>query len=170
MRKTLITISFMCVALFALGGCNKEDKAAQDAAAVAPAEVVTMPAAPGDKAAWKKYLISVVTDNMQDVKTTHPYMYFVPQGDDDAAKADRENQLANVQTVVARGVLPGNMLAFGGPDSATTTELIKQAFASVSPGSFKGVVVLFIGAPSDEEAVKQALEPASAEFRFVEMK
>ncbi len=170
MRKTLITIGFMCVATFALGGCNKNDQAAQEAAVEAPVEVVTMPANATDKTAWKKYLVSVVTANMEGVKTTHPYMYFVPQGEDDAAKSDRGNQLANVETVVARGVLPGNMLAFGGPDSMLTTDLIKQAFASASPGSFKGVVVLFIGAPSDEEAVKQGLEPSGAEYRFVEMK
>ena len=36
-------------------------------------------------------------------------MYFVPGGDDDASKGDRNNQLENVKTVVSRGVLPGNM-------------------------------------------------------------
>lgn len=173
MRNILITIGFVCAATFALGGCNKDDQAAKDAAAAAAAaqaQAVSMPTDANDKAAWKKYLVGVVTDNMQGVKTTHPYMYFVPKGDDEAATADRDNQLSNVEMVVARGVVPGNMLAFGGPDSAITADLIKQAFASATANSFKDVVVLFVGAPADQEAVKQALAPSAAEFRFVEMK
>ena len=59
-----------------------------------------MPTDPTDKAAWQKYLASVVMRNMQGVKTNHPYMYFVPAGDDDAAKSDRQNQLDNVTTRV----------------------------------------------------------------------
>lgn len=119
---------------------------------------------------WKKYLVSVVTANMQGVKSTRPYMYFVPGGNDDGAQLDRQNQLDNVGNVVARGVLPGNMMAFGGPDSTITAQLIADAFKEVQAGSFKDVVVLFIGAPSDFETVKQALATSGADARFVEAK
>ena len=84
--------------------------------------------------------------------------------------ADRQNQLDNVGNVVARGVLPGNMMAFGGPDSTITAQLVVDAFKEVQAGSFKDVVVLFIGAPADFESVKQALATSGADARFVEAK
>lgn len=120
--------------------------------------------------AWKQYLVSVVTANMNGVKSNHPYMYFVPGGDDDAAKADRNNQLGNVTGIVSRGVLPGNMLAFGGPDSAITAQLVADAFKDVQTGSFKGVVVLFVGAQANFSRVKEALAQSGADVRFVEAK
>jgi len=168
MRK-IPAIIFTACAAFALGACNQEPQPAAPQAEAKP-QVATMPTNPTDKTAWKQYLVSVVTANMQGVKTNHPYMYFVPAGDDDAAKADRQNQLDNVKNVVARGVLPGNMMAFGGPDSKTTADLIVAAFADAQAGSFKDVVVLFIGAPGDVDGVKQALASSGAEVRFVEAK
>ena len=169
MRK-IPAILFTACAAFALGACNQQEQAKDQQAAQATPQVAPKPANPTDKTAWKQYLVSVVTANMQGVKTNHPYMYFVPSGDDDATKADRQNQLDNVKNVVARGVLPGNMMAFGGPDSKTTADLIVASFAEAQAGSFKDVVVLFIGAPGDLDAVKQALASSGAEVRFVEAK
>jgi hypothetical protein len=168
MRKILAIIVLSCAATFALSACNHE--ASQEQAAEQKPQVAPVPTNPGDKNAWKQYLVSVVTANMQGVRTNHPYMYFVPAGDDDTAKSDRQNQLDNVKNVVARGVLPGNMMAFGGPDSKTTADLVVEAFKDAQAGSFKDVVVLFIGAPGDLDAVKQALAPSGAEVRFVEAK
>jgi len=168
MRKITAFIFTACAA-FALGACNKEQPEATPQAEAKP-QVAPVPTNPSDKTAWKQYLVSVVTANMQGVKTNHPYMYFVPAGDDDATKADRQNQLDNVKNVVARGVLPGNMMAFGGPDSKTTADLIVASFADAGAGSFKDVVVLFIGAAADLDRVKQALVSSGAEVRFVEAK
>ena len=167
MRK-ILAILFACAATFALSACNQQEKAKDEAAA--QPQVAPMPTNATDKNAWKQYLVSVVTANMQGVKTNHPYMYFVPAGDDDATKADRQNQLDNVKNVVARGVLPGNMMAFGGPDSKTTASLVVDSFKDAQAGSFKDVVVLFIGAPGDVDAIKQALASSGAEVRFVEAK
>ena len=167
MRK-ITAIIFTACAAFALGACNKE-QAANPTAEVKP-QVAPVPTNPGDKTAWKQYLVSVVTANMQGVKSNHPYMYFVPAGDDDATKADRQNQLDNVKNVVARGVLPGNMMAFGGPDSKATADLIEGAFKDAKDGSFKGVVILFVGAAADQDRVKNAVSKTGCEFRFVEMK
>ncbi|HVV96218.1 MAG TPA: hypothetical protein VHC92_03655 [Rhodanobacteraceae bacterium] len=169
MRKIPAIIALACAAAFALAACNQQKEAAQQQAAAAP-QVAAVPTNPNDKTAWKQYLVSVVTANMQGVKTNHPYMYFVPSGDDDATKSDRQNQLDNVKTVVARGVLPGNMMAFGGPDSKTTADLVVEAFKDAQAGSFKDVVVLFVGAPGDLDAVKQALASSGADVRFVEAK
>jgi hypothetical protein len=169
MRKIPAILFTVCAATFALSACNQQEQPKDPQAQAAP-QVAPMPTNATDKTAWKQYLVSVVTANMQGVKTNHPYMYFVPGGDDDAAKSDRQNQLDNVKNVVARGVLPGNMMAFGGPDSKITADLIVQAFAGVQAGSFKDVVVLFIGAPADLDGIKQALASSGAEVRFVEAK
>jgi len=168
MRKIPAIVFIACAATFALSACNQQQ--AQQTQEAAQPQIAPKPSNPADKTAWKQYLVSVVTANMQGVKTNHPYMYFVPAGEDDATKADRQNQLDNVKNVVARGVLPGNMMAFGGPESKTTADLIVAAFKDAGAGSFKDVIVLFIGAPGDLDAVKQALASSGAEVRFVEAK
>ena len=170
MRKIPAILFTACAATFALSACNQQEQPKDQPAAQAAPQVAAKPSNPTDKTAWKQYLVSVVTANMQGVKTNHPYMYFVPGGDDDAAKADRQNQLDNVKNVVARGVLPGNMMAFGGPDSKITSELLVQAFSGVQAGSFKDVVVLFIGDQADVDAIKAQLAASGAEVRFVEAK
>jgi hypothetical protein len=170
MRRTLSIIALACTAALALSACNQGEQAQPQQAAEQKPATAPLPTNPNDKAAWKQYLVGVVTANMQGVKSNHPYMYFVPGGEDEAANADRANQLENVKTVVSRGVLPGNMMAFGGPDSKITAQLIVDAFKDVQAGSFKDVVVLFIGAPADAETVKQALAASGADVRFVEAK
>ena len=171
MRNHFSLLVLALAAALTLGACNQSQQpTAEQAAAEQKPTVLPVPANPADKAAWKQYLVSVVTANMQGVKTTRPYMYFVPGGDDDATKADRQNQLDNVSIVVQRGVLPGNMMAFGGPDSAATAQLVVDAFKDAAAGSFKDVVVLFVGAPGDFDAVKAALASSGAEARFVEAK
>ena len=172
MRKIFSIAAVACVATFALSACDNGEKAKQEAAAAAAAQTPAVIPAPttGDKTQWKQYLVSVVTANMQGVKSTHPYMYFVPGGDDDASKGDRANQLENVKTTVARGVLPGNMLAFGGPDSTMTAQMVTDAFKDAQAGSFKDVVVLFVGKPADGDTVKQALAASGADVRVVEAK
>lgn len=169
MRKFLSILVIACATTFALSACDQGEKKTQAAAEQKPAKV-PLPSNAADKTAWKQYLSAVVTDNMQGVKSNRPYMYFVPAGEDDAAKTDRANQLENVKTTVSRGVLPGNMMAFGGPDSAATSQLVVEAFKDAQAGSFKDVIVLFIGAPADGETVKQGLAASGADVRFVEAK
>lgn len=174
MKNYLSVLMLALVGTLALSACGPSDadkqKAAEAAAAAEAAKPVPAPAATADKAAWQKYLVAVVTQNMKGVKTNHPYMYFIPNGDGADAQDARKNQLDNISTTVARGVLPGNMMAFGGPDSKLTTDTITAAFKDAQDGTFKGVVVLFIGAAADQDAVKTALAKSGAEFRFVEMK
>ncbi|HEY0178456.1 MAG TPA: hypothetical protein VGC30_02355, partial [Dokdonella sp.] len=154
MRKMLSIAVAACVAAGVLAACGQNaqqpapDTAAQQAPAAAP-----LPSDPNDKTAWKQYLVGVVNANMQIVKGNHPYMYFVPGGDDDASKTDRANQLDNVKTVVSRGVLPNNTMAFGGPNSTLTAQLIVDAFKDAQAGSFKDVVVIFVGAPAGGDTV-----------------
>lgn len=165
MRKFMQAALLGLVSTVALTACTKEEEAP------APVAVeVKMPTTATDRNAWKQYLVDVVKRNMTGVTSTRPYLYFVPGGEDQAAVDERINQLQNVQTVVARTVLPGNMLAFGGPDSKLTGDLIVDAFKDAKAGAFKDVIVLYVGATADQQRVQDAIAPSSATFRFVEMK
>lgn len=169
MRKLILPLAVAVASTFVLSACDKAaDTTAQTAAAVV--ETVPLPTDATDTAAWKKYLANVVTNNMQGVTTTRPYMYYIPGGEDDKALDDRSNQLENVRGVVGRGVLPGNMMAFGGPDSKITADFVIEAFQSAQSGSFKDVVVLVIGTPEDTTRVKEALTPSGANVRAAELK
>ena len=174
MNKFIRTFSFALCSTLLLAACGPSDedkqKAAEAAAQAAANAPVPLPAPGADDGAWQKYLVSVVTRNMQGVKTNHPFMYYVPAGDTQAAQDARKSQLDNVGAAVARGVLPGNMLAFGGPDSKATADLIVEAFKDANEGSFKDVVVLFAGASADQQRVQDAIAKSGAQLRFVEMK
>ena len=98
-----------------------------------------------------------------------PFAYLVDAADTDNAKANNERQLSNVQDSVARGVLPGNLMAFAGPNSGKTAELLIAAFKDAKPGAFKDVVILFIGDKADEQRVSDAIKPTGATFHFVTM-
>ena len=167
--KFLMILAFV-VAPFALVACDKnKDSAATDAPAAAAVETVPMPTDPNDTAAWKKYLGAVVMKNMEGVKTNRPYMYYIPAGADDKATTDRANQLENVQGVVGRGVLPGNMMAFGGPDSAVTADFVVQSFSVAAANSFKDVVVLVVSKPEDKARISEAVAPSGAIIRIADM-
>lgn len=155
--------------LVALAACGKKDEAAPAAAPAAPAAAALTVPADGDNQAWKMYLVNVAKKNMEGIRNS-PYMYYLPA----AAAADFEDQytrqLDNVSDTVARGVLPGNMLAFGSPESAKMADLIVEAFKSAEAASMKDVRVLFIGDAADSERAKAAVDPSGATFVFAEAK
>jgi hypothetical protein len=165
MRKFLIAATFALAGSLALSACNKQDEGQQTTQqATAP-----KPTNPNDAQAWNAYLGQIVQNNMQGMTAERPYAYLVPAGDDEDAKAKYDRQLSNVQDVIARGVLPGNLLAFAGPNSGKTATFIIDAFAGAKPGSFKDVIVLFIGDEADKDRVTTALQPTGATVRFVAM-
>ncbi|MDE1897583.1 MAG: hypothetical protein KGI40_04415 [Xanthomonadaceae bacterium] len=164
MRKIVLYAAVALIGALSLSACQKQsDQTAPQA------QQVARPTSPTDAAGWKNYLVQVVTKNMQGMTANQPYMYYVPAGADDASVQARQRQLENVSGTVARGVLPGNLMAFGGPDSSQTAQMIITAFKDASPGSFKGVIVLFVGDQADEQGVAQALQGSAATFRFVQM-
>ncbi|NUO72474.1 MAG: hypothetical protein HOQ10_07140 [Frateuria sp.] len=165
MRKFLIAATLAVAGTLALSACNKQEdnqQAAQQAA-------VPKPTNPSDAQAWNAYLGQIVQNNMQGMTAERPYAYLVPAGDDDDAKAKYDRQLQNVQETIARGVLPGNLLAFAGPSSTKTADFVVAAFKDAKPGSFKDVIVLFIGDQADKDRVTAALQPIGATVRFVAM-
>jgi hypothetical protein len=153
----------------ALSACGNHDDDGQQAAQAQAPQKLTKPSNPDDKAAWSAYLGQIVQQNMQGMTADRPFPYLVPGGESDEAKAGRDRQLQNVQDVIARGVLPGNMLVFAGPESGKTADLVTEAFKDAKPGSFKDVIVLFIGDQADQQRVEDVLKPTGANVRFVAM-
>jgi hypothetical protein len=168
MRTFVLAAALALTGALALTACNKQADESAAPATVVQAQA-TKPTSTTDTDGWRKYLIQIVKGNMTGMTADRPYPYLVPAGDDDAAVAGRQRQLENVQGTVARGVLPGNLLAFGGPESAKTADMIVTAFKDSQAGSFKKVIVLFIGDAADKDRVGQVLAPTGAEYRFVQM-
>ncbi len=156
------------VTIFGLSACNQSP--ADDAATQEQTEVVpTKPTDAADTKGWQAYISYIVKQNLSGMTASRPYVYFVPTGDEPEIAGQRDRQLVAVQGVVARTVLPGNLIAFAGPDSATTAEFITKAFSIAEKGSFENVIILFIGDSADKVKVGKALAASGATYRFVEM-
>lgn len=167
MRKFALIAAIALTAGIALGGCSKGSD--QDQQATQQAAAVTRPTDVNDTKAWQAYLGPLVQKNLQGMAAQQPYIYYVTAGQSDDDKAQNTRQLQNVQDTVTRGVTPGNLLAFTGPVSATTADMIVAAFKGAQPGTFKDVIVLFIGDKADEQRVEDAVKVTGATFRFVQM-
>jgi len=165
MNAVLRIALLLLFALFAVTACKKEEASKPKAVAA----VVTMPADPMDKDGWRKYLVYVAQQNLDGIRQ-RPYMYYVPAGDDEVTMAQVERQQSDITDVVGRGILPGNMIAFGSPNSTRMADVIIEAFQVARPAAFKDVRVLFVGATADEQRVRDALAPSAADFVFVEAK
>lgn len=166
MRKFVLAATLALAGTLMLSACGKHDDAQQG---VQQVQKATKPTDPNDAKAWNAYLGQIVQANMKGMTAERPYAYLVPAGDDEDAQAKYGRQLEAVQGAVARGVLPGNMLVFAGPSSSKTADFIAAAFAGAKPGSFKDVIVLFIGDQADEARVDGVLKPTGATIRFVAM-
>ena len=165
-------IALLLLALtLGLSACESapDDENAKKAAA--PAVVLKAPAGTDDKE-WKVYLQQVVSQNMAGV-TDRVYPYYLPadnatvQGD---GRTQFDRQAENVTAVISRTVLPGNMLAFGSPDSAKMADLMLSAFSGAKPDALKGSQVLFIGKSEDSARVQAPVEASGAKYIFVEAK
>jgi hypothetical protein len=169
MRK-LASIAILALAgVLALSACSKKGENQQAQQAKTQAAKLTRPTTINDTQAWNAYLAQLLTANLKGMTADHPYPYLIPAGDTDADKSARQRQLASITDTVARGVLPGNLLAFAGPDSAKTADIVVKAFTGAKADSFKGVIILFIGDKADEQRVDDVVKPTGATFRFVQM-
>ena len=166
MRKFVLAAALALVGTVALSACSKQDDAQQN---VAQVQKVTKPTDPTDAKAWNAYLGQIVQANMKGMTAERPYPYLVPAGDTPEDQASYQRQLENVSDVIARGVLPGNLLVFAGPSSTKTADFVTAAFKDAKPGSFKDVIVLFIGDQVDQQRVTDVLTPTGATIRFVAM-
>ena len=155
----LVLVAFLALPL--LVACKKEE--APQAAVKAPMSAPTT----DDRQAWVDYLNDVVPRHLAGIPN-QPYVYLLP-GESAPDFADQyDRMLEKAQSDVGRGIIAGNMLAYASPASAKMADLVVAAFDGITPGSMKGVRVLFIGTPADSERVKAAVEPAGVEYVFVD--
>lgn len=167
MRKYALVALLSLAGMLTLAACSNQS--GSEPQEQAQAQQVTRPTDPSDSAAWGKYLEQVLGQHMQGMTADRPFPYMVPAGASSAAQAQRARQLDSVTGVVLRGVTPGNLLAFGGPSSKDTADLMAAAFKDAQPGSMKGVIVLFIGDQADKDRVAAVVKPTGATFRFAQM-
>jgi hypothetical protein len=149
--------------LFVFAGCAKKEEA--------PAADVPLhaPASQTDDKGWKAYFQDVINRNSQGVTDRSMAYYLPPPGGADY-EGMYARQLSGVSDTVARGVLPGNLLAFMSPDSTKMADLVVSAFKNPSAGSMKGVIIIFVGKAADNDRVKTAVTATGATYRFVEAK
>lgn len=166
MNITSRALLVACLALPFVAACQKEE-AKTDTAAVAQAPL-TAPTT-DDENAWGTYLVETVKRNMDGVNN-NPYLYTLPAESSPDFQGYYDRQLEKAQTDLARGIVEGNMLAYGGPSSDKMADLVIASFQKVQPGSMKGVKVIFIGKPEDSERVKAAVGPAGVDYKFIEAK
>jgi hypothetical protein len=176
MSRSLFAILALGLTLV-LSACESQDDPEETAAAQgpsAPLPALTAPTGADDKQ-WQPYLQQVISRN-QGAVTDHTTAYYLPADSDTASPEDSDGkskydrQLENVTTVVQRTVLPGNMLAFGSPNSARMADLIVAAFTGGAADAMKGSQVLFIGKAEDSARVQAAVEAVGAKYIFVEAK
>ncbi len=164
------TTRLMLIALLSLPllvACDKSKTDAGNEAAVVVAPL-TAPTTNDDNE-WGTYLSQVVTRNMGDV-TNSPYLYYLPGSDSEGFEGAHERLREEIENAMQRGIVEGNLVAFGSPESAMMADDIAGAFAGVGKGSMKGVRLLFIGDAADSERVKEAVTPAGVDYVFVEAK
>lgn len=163
---TTIRALFIALLTLSLAACQDgTDEATADPAATAPAPL-TAPTT-DDDAAWGEYLTEVVRRNLGGI-TNSPYLYYLPAESTPGFGGEYERLLEKAEVDIARGILAGNMLAFGSPASSRMADLIIASFAEVDPGSMEGVRVLFIGEAADNQRVQEALAPSGVTYVFVE--
>jgi hypothetical protein len=172
MTRSIIAFLLLSLGL-GLSACQSGEEESAPKADKVPV-VLTAPVDNNDNA-WKTYLGQVVAQNMAGV-TDRVFAYYLPidstaptPGDPDN-RSQYDRQLENVSGVLARSVLPGNMLAFGSPDSAKIADLIVAAFTGAKADALKGSQVLLIGKVEDQDRVKAAADAVGAHFIFVEIK
>lgn len=159
--KTITRLMLIACLALPFAACKKEE---------APKETVKAPlAAPttGDRQAWLDYLSDVVTRNMDGI-SNQPYVYMLPAESTADFQDQYDRLLEKARSDVARGIIAGNLLAYGGPASTRMADLVVESFKTVQPNTMKGVKVLFIGNAADNDRVKAAVAPAGVDYVFVE--
>lgn len=144
-----------------LAACKKQEAAAPVQAAALSAPTTN------DDDQWKLYLQDVVTRNMGTV-TNSPFVYYLTSQENPKFESDYKGQLDQVRNALARGIVGGNLIAFGSPESAKMADIATAGFADVPADTMKRVKIVFIGNPADSERVKAAVERTGATYVFVE--
>jgi hypothetical protein len=170
MREKRWSLAAACVgcalAMSAVGAQNARQHGSAPAGAVVLN--VIKPSSPGDMHGWNRYLSGIVRQNSQGVSADRTFLYFVPAGGTEAEEA-RQRQVSTVQDRLAHRVPPGNLIAFGGPDSDASADFVVNAFRNAPADACRGSIVLFIGEPADETRVADAVQASGGTLRFADM-
>ena len=167
MKTTTRLLLLALLSLPVLAACQKDEASTETVAEAKPA--VERPADNNDEQAWGVYLSDVVTRNMGDINN-NPYLYYLPSSESEGFEGARERLAEDIEIAMQRGIVEGNLVAFGSPESAMMADIVVGAFGKVDPGSMMGVKLLFIGDAADNDRVRAAVEPAGVNYQFVEAK
>ena len=163
MQSTNRLLLAACLGL-PLAACKKEE-----AAPVEVAQAALVAPDKSDEAGWKAYLSDVVLRNMGEI-TNQPFLYYLPTQADPEFQAKYDRQLEQAKNAIARGIVGGNLIAFGSPESAKMADIAVASFTGVPADTMKKVKIVFIGDAVDSERVKAAVDPTGADYVFVEAK
>lgn len=161
--KTMTRLLLIVCLVLPFAACKKQE---------APVVAVKAPlSAPvnDDHQAWLDYLSDVVSRNMGGIQN-QPYAYMLPGESTADFKDQYDRLLEKAKADVGRGIIAGNMLAYGSPASAKMADLVVASFDGIAAGSMKGVKVLFVGKAADNDRVKAAVTPSGVDYVFVEAK
>ena len=161
--KNLFRLMLIACLVLPFAACKKAEAPKAEKPAVA------MPTDPANKQGWQDYMGDVINRNMQGVNN-QLFAYLLPSEDAPDFQDQYDRLLDKAKSDVARGIIAGNLLAYGGPSSGKTADMVVASFKAVQPGTMKGVKVLFIGSAADNDRVKAAVEPAGVTYVFVEAK
>jgi hypothetical protein len=161
--KTLFRLMLVACLALPFAACKKAEAPKVEKPPVA------MPTDPANKQGWQDYMGDVINRHMEGVNN-QLFAYLLPPESASDFQDQYDRLLEKAKSDVARGIIAGNLLAYGGPSSGKTADLVVEAFKPVQPGTMKGVKVLFIGSSADSERVKAAVEPAGVNYVFVEAK
>lgn len=159
----LLLIAFFALSVAACDKTSSAPAAVEQAPLVAPTNE--------DPGAWRDYVSNTVKRNMQGVSSA-PFVYLLPAESTQDFQGSYDRLLEKAKSDVDRGILPGNLLAFSSASlsSAKAADLVIAAFTDVKPDKLKGVKLLFIGKPADNERVKAAVQASGVDYIFVETK
>ena len=142
--KNLTRLLLTACLVLTFAACKKPEVAA-------PVEAAPLTAPKtADDAAWKAYLQDVVARNMGDI-TNNPFLYYLPPQTDPDFADKYQAQLDQAKNAVARGIVGGNLIAYGSPESEKMADIAVASFAGVPVDTMKKVKILFIGNAADDD-------------------
>ena len=165
------TALLLLAAMFGLSACETSEQDVETAKKTETAAAIATPTTSDDKL-WKPYLAQQIGKHM-DVVSDRLFSYYLPADNatveaDGRTKYDRLSE--GVTAAISRTVLPGNLLAFGSPDSKRMADMIVSAFSGAKPDALKGSHVLFIGKAEDSARIQPLVEASGAKYIFEEVK
>jgi hypothetical protein len=156
------------VGLTLLAGCGHSNPS-QTATARTETQQLVAPVNPNDVNAWRTFMGQAILDVTHD-KTLHPYSFVVPAGDTADATTRRRHEAMTIHAMLGRTAVPGNMIAFTGPDSTKVAEVVASAFQKLPAHTAQGLTVLFVGTPAVARTVESAVSAAGAQLRVRAMR